>query len=50
MNTVLTQELMRFNNLIETIKTSLTDLKRAILGEILMGTEMEESMIAMMDG
>jgi len=50
MNTVLTQELTRFNNLIDCIKESLIDLKRAILGEILMGTEMEESMIAMMDG
>lgn len=41
---------MRFNNLILTIKSSLKDLKRAILGEILMSSEMEDAMISMMDG
>jgi len=50
MNTVLTQELSRFNNLMRTIKVSLTDLKRAILGEILMSAEMEDAMLSMMDG
>lgn len=50
MNTVLTQELARFNNLINTIKASLVDLKRAILGEILMSNEMEAAMLSMMDG
>jgi dynein heavy chain len=50
MNTVLTQELSRFNNLIRTIKSSLKDLKRAILGEILMSEEMEAAMISMTDG
>jgi len=50
MNTVLTQELTRFNNLIDCIKESLIDLKRAILGEILMSNEMEEAMLSMLDG
>lgn len=50
MNTVLTQELCRFNNLSKTIKSSLIDLKRAILGEILMSSEMEAAMLSMMDG
>jgi len=36
MNTVLTQELAKFNNLIRTINKSLKDMKRAIVGEILM--------------
>jgi len=50
MNTVLTQELTRFNNLLSEIITSLTDMKRAILGEILMSSEMEAAMISMLDG
>lgn len=50
MNTVLTQELSRFNNLIKTIKSSLKDMKRAILGEILMSEEMEAAMVSMTDG
>lgn len=50
MNTVLTQELTRFNNLLEEIISSLKDMKRAILGEILMSSEMEAAMISMLDG
>ena len=50
MNTVLTQELARYNGLIKCIKTSLVDLKRAILGEILMAEEIEDAMISMCDG
>lgn len=50
MNTVLTQELARFNNLLNTIIKSLKDLKRAILGEILMSSEMEAAMLSMLDG
>lgn len=50
MNTVLTQELNRFNGLINTIKGSLKNLKRAILGEILMSQEMEDAMLSMLDG
>lgn len=50
MNTVLTQELVRFNILIMKIKSSCTDLMRAIKGEVLMSQEMEDAMISMMDG
>jgi len=50
MNTVLTQELSRFNNLIKEIKRSLKDMKRAIIGEILMSSEMESAMMSMQDG
>ena len=50
MNTVLTQELARFNLLIKTIKASLKDMKRAIVGEILMSQELEDAMISMTDG
>lgn len=50
MNTVLTQELSRFNNLLSTLKRCLIDMKRAIAGEILMSEEMEGAMIQMLDG
>jgi len=50
MNTVLTQELERFNGLISTIKRSLIDMKRAIKGEILMSENVEEAMLSMCDG
>lgn len=50
MNTVLTQELNRFNNLIKCIISSLKDLKRAIVGEILMSSELEDAMVSMLDG
>jgi len=50
MNTVLTQELSRFNILIKTIKSSLKDMKRAIVGEILMSQDLEDAMISMSDG
>jgi dynein heavy chain len=41
MNTVLTQELERYNGLIACIKRSLIDMKRAIKGEILMSENVE---------
>lgn len=50
MNTVLTQELGRFNNLTREIKNSLKNMKRAIIGEILMSSELEMAMISMQDG
>lgn len=50
MNTVLTQELARFNLLIKTIKASLKDMKRAIVGEILMSNDLEDAMVSMTDG
>lgn len=50
MNTVLTQELDRYNGLIRTIKRSLVDMKRAIKGEILMSEAVEQAMVSMCDG
>jgi len=50
MNTVLTQELIRFNNLIKMIRGSLTDMKRAILGEVLLSVALEAALAQILDG
>lgn len=50
MNTVLTQELIRFNALINVIRSSLTDLKKAIKGEVLMSIILEQALSAILDG
>ena len=50
MNTVLTQELQRFNKLIKVIRNSLSDLKKAIAGEILLSSELETAMHSLFDG
>lgn len=42
MNTVLKQELIRFNRLIEVVKTSLFNMKRAVAGEVVMSPQLEE--------
>lgn len=41
MNIVLTQELDRFNGLIKIIHSSLKDIGRALVGEILMSPDLE---------
>ena len=50
MNTVLTQELIRFNKLIIVIRQSLADLKKAIAGEILLSSDLEACMNSLFDG
>ena len=50
MNTVLTQELQRFNGLIKVIRSSLKDLGRAIAGEILLSSDLEAAMNSLFDG
>lgn len=50
MNTVLTQELTRFNGLIKIIRSSLEDLKKAIKGEVLLSTELEAALNSLQDG
>lgn len=47
MNTVLRQEMIRFNRLLEYIKISLNDVKRAIAGQIAMIPELENVHISM---
>lgn len=42
LNTVLAQELLRFNKLLSTIRSSLIDIGRAIVGEIVMTADLEE--------
>jgi dynein heavy chain len=50
MNTVLTQELTRFNVLINIVRTSLRDLGRAIHGEILLSDQLEALLNSLFDG
>ena len=50
MNTVLTQELIRFNGLITTVRSSLKDLKKAIKGEILLSAQLEDALKSLLDG
>ena len=42
MNTVLTQELMRFNRLIELVETALKDVQKAMKGLVVMSAELEQ--------
>jgi len=50
MNTVLTQELSRFNGLIGTIRNSLEDLKKAIKGEVLLSSDLEAALNNLKNG
>ena len=50
MNTVLTQELVRFNGLTSTVRRQLGDLRRALIGEVVMDGALEAVAEAMYDG
>lgn len=47
MNSVLTQELEKFNGLLNTIKNSLKELKKAIAGEALLSAALEAALVSM---
>jgi dynein heavy chain len=47
MNTVLTQELFRYNKLIAVVNSSLKDIEKALKGLILMSKELEECTISL---
>lgn len=50
MNTVLAQEIIRFNRLIQVVRTSLQDIRKAIKGLVLMSSELEDMFDSMMVG
>lgn len=50
MNTVLTQELARYNVLINTIRDSMIGMKKAIKGEVLLSPDMEVALGQVLDG
>merc|ERR1719436_1058947 len=50
MNTVLTQEIGRFNALIKVMRSSLLDMQKAIKGLLLMSAELEAAFFEIFDG
>merc|ERR1712146_205316 len=50
MNTVFVQELVRFNRLLLTVKTSLVELVKALKGQVVMSTELEAMGNKIFDG
>jgi dynein heavy chain len=50
MNTVVAQELTRYNRLLSTIHSSLSDIKKAIKGLLLMSPDLEAAFFSIFDG
>ena len=50
MNTVLGQECVRFNRLIRTVRSTLADIRKAIVGLVVMSTELESIFNSMLIG
>ena len=50
MNTILTQEVERFNKLLKRVKASLKDVQRAIIGEMVMSEELESMGNSLVNG
>lgn len=50
MNTVLGQECVRFNRLVKVVRGTLADIRKAIVGLVVMSTELEEIFNAMLIG
>jgi len=50
LHTVLVQELVRFNRLTDAVKRSLSDLQRAVKGEVVMSSELEQMGDSMFNG
>ena len=49
MNTVLVQELIRFNKLTDRVKQSLADIQKALAGTVVMSSELEQTATALYD-